>query len=309
MEDATRAHHRQDRLSARRRFDEVECTVSHLLRFPHPALRGRRYGEALLQGIAARGGAPGRSGVLEIGGGTGHLAESAWRGDAGIFTQSRWTSIDLSPALLAAQRRRLLEASQPRGPHRRWSGLRADAVQLPLRTASVDGLVLANEVIADLPMVEGKNAGALQLIRELARVLAPDGMAVLTEFGGDFAPGSVRLLEALGHGEHVEWSIDFRDLRSAAFELGLHVQELPLHELIEADLSLRCASYTDLWRLRRFARCEVFAAPQADVRRRFPFLSRVLALELPELGSPRWPDATAPAGFAQLFRALLLRKL
>jgi hypothetical protein len=34
----------------------------------------------------------------------------------------------------------------------------------------------------------------------------------------------------------------------------------------------------------------------------------MLALELPELGSPRWPDATAPAGFAQLFRALLLRK-
>jgi len=34
----------------------------------------------------------------------------------------------------------------------------------------------------------------------------------------------------------------------------------------------------------------------------------VLALELPPLGSPRWPDATAPAGFAQLFRALILRQ-
>ena len=38
-------------------------------------------------------------------------------------------------------------------------------------------------------------------------------------------------------------------------------------------------------------------------------LSRLLALELPPLGSPRWPDATAPGGFAQLFRALILRRV
>ncbi|HEY6910756.1 MAG TPA: class I SAM-dependent methyltransferase, partial [Myxococcales bacterium] len=136
MEDPTRAHHRSDRLPAHRRFDEVECTISHLLRFPHPALGGRRYGEALLQGIAARGIAPGRSGVIEIGGGAGHVAESALRGDAGPFTGARWTSVDLSPALIAAQRRRALDPSQPRGAHPRWSGVRADAISLPIRTAS-----------------------------------------------------------------------------------------------------------------------------------------------------------------------------
>src|ERR1700682_772610 len=59
-DDPSDAHHRLDRLPARRRFDEVECTVSHLLRFPHPALGGRRYGEALLQQIAARGVGPGK---------------------------------------------------------------------------------------------------------------------------------------------------------------------------------------------------------------------------------------------------------
>src|SRR5437660_6719613 len=123
MEDPNRAHHREDRLPARRRFDEVECTISHLLRLPHPALGGLRYGEALLQGIARRGIAPGRSGVVEIGGGAGHVAEAAWRGNAGPFSGARWTSIDLSPALIAAQRRRVLESSQPRGAHRRWSGV------------------------------------------------------------------------------------------------------------------------------------------------------------------------------------------
>ena len=308
MEDQTRAHHRLDRLPARRRFDEVECTVSHLLRLPHPALQGRRYGEALLQGIGARGIGPGQSGVVEIGGGAGHIAEAAWRGEASSFTQARWTSLDLSPSLLASQRRRVSEPSQPRGPHQRWAGLRADALDLPFRKGSLDGLVLANEVIADLPVAGGRNTGAIQLIGELARVLAPGGAAVLTEFGGDFEPGPVQLLASGGDGEHLEWSIDFRELRAAAREARLAVEEIPLHGLLGADLSVRCASYTDLWRLRRFASCEVFAAPAENVRRRFPLLSRLLMLELPELGSPRWPDSTAPAGFAQLFRALILRR-
>ncbi|HYR18886.1 MAG TPA: class I SAM-dependent methyltransferase [Myxococcales bacterium] len=312
-EDATRAHHRTDRVPARRRFDEVECTVSHLLRFPHPALRGRRFGEALLQGLAARGILPGPDGVLEIGGGTGHLAEAAWRGDAGPFTGCRWTSLDLSPSLLGAQRRRLLAvgaepAAVPRGPHSRWAGVRADAVALPLRSGSFRGLVLGNEMLADLPVRGGVNAGAVQLVQEVARVLAPGGAAAFTEFGGEFPPGPVELTAGSRAGEHTEWSIDFRQLRAAATGGGLEAEELPLHELIGADLSVRCASYTDLWRLRRFVSCEVFAAPAEEVRRRHPLLSRLLALDLPPLGSPRWPDATAPAGFAQLFRALLLRQ-
>ncbi|MFN2548495.1 MAG: class I SAM-dependent methyltransferase, partial [Myxococcales bacterium] len=271
MEDRTRAHHRLDRMSARRRFDAIECTVSHLLRLPHPALQGRRYGEALLRGIAARGITG--SHVLEIGGGAGHVAEAAWRGEAGPFTQVRWTSLDLSPSLLAVQRRRVHEPSQPRGPHRRWSGVRADALDLPFR--SFTGLVLANEVIADLP----RSIGPVRLVGELARVLTPGSAAVLTEFGGDFEPAPLDL------GGHVEWSIDFRELRACAAACGLTVTELPLHELLGADLSVRCASYTDLWRLRRLTTCDVFAAPAENVRRRFPLLSRLLALELPEIGS------------------------
>jgi SAM-dependent methyltransferase len=312
-EDPTRAHHRTDRVRARRRFDEVECTVSHLLRFPHPALRGRRYGEALLQGLAARGIGPVADGVLEIGGGAGHVAEACWRRDAGPVTGARWISLDLSPVLLDAQRRRLLAVGAvpdavPRGAHPGWSAVRADALALPLRSGSFRGLILGNEMLADLPVRDGVNWGAIQLVREVARVLAPGAAAAFTEFGGDFPPGPVTLTAGSRADEHTEWSIDFRQLRTAARECGLEAEELPLHELLRADLSVRCASYTDLWRLRRFVSCEVFAAPAEEVRQRHPLLSRLLALELPPLGSPRWPDATAPAGFAQLFRALLLRQ-
>ena len=111
--------------------------------------------------------------MIEIGGGAGHVAEAAFRGEAGPFTGARWTSVDLSPALIAAQRRRLLEPSQPRGAHPRWSGVRADAVSLPVRSASVDGLLLANEVIADLPVENGRNTGALQLVQEISASSLP----------------------------------------------------------------------------------------------------------------------------------------
>src|SRR4030088_2489748 len=161
VEDPTRAHHRTDRLPARRRFDEVECTISHLLRWPHPALGGRRYGEALLQGIAARGIGPGKRGVVELGGGAGHLAEAAWRGDAGPFTQARWISLDLSPALLRAQLRRPFGPSPPGGAPPPWQGLRAGAVALPLATRSFDRLILANEMMADLVAERGRNKGAI----------------------------------------------------------------------------------------------------------------------------------------------------
>jgi SAM-dependent methyltransferase len=289
----------------------VECTISHLLRRPHPALQGRRYGEALLQGLAGRGIGPGRDGVLEIGGGMGHIAECAWRGNAGPFTGAPWISLDLSRRLLFAQEERLLaerfgDVVAPRGPHRAWRGIRADAMALPIRR--LDGLLLANEVIADLPVEGGANTGAIALVHEIARILAPSAAAVLVEFGGDFPPSPIELVAGAGAGRHVEWSIDFQKLREAAVDAGLAVEQVPLHELLQADLSVRCASYTDLWRLRRFARCEVFAAPEGDVRRRFPWLSRLLLLELPPLGSPRWPDALARGGFAQLFHALILRQ-
>jgi len=251
-----------------------------------------------LQGLSARGLGPGSDGVLEIGGGMGHVAECAMQGDAGSFTGAPWISLDLSPRLLLAQRQRLSAG--------RWRGIRADALALPLRR--FDGLVLANEVVADLPVEEGKSTGAIELVRQIARILSPRAAAVLIEFGGDFPPSPIELVAGAGAGRHVEWSIDFRQLREAASDAGLAAEQLPLHELLQADLSLRCASYTDLWRLRRFARCEVFAAPEDQVRRRFPWLSRLLLLEFPPLGSPRWPDASAKGGFAQLFQALILRR-
>ena len=50
-----RASYRADRTLPHRRFDDVETTMSHLFRAPHPALEGRRYGEALYDALEEGG--------------------------------------------------------------------------------------------------------------------------------------------------------------------------------------------------------------------------------------------------------------
>jgi len=42
---------------------------------------------------------------------------------------------------------------------------------------------------------DGVSAGAVQLVREVARVLGRGGAAAFTEFGGDFPPAPVELTD------------------------------------------------------------------------------------------------------------------
>jgi SAM-dependent methyltransferase len=293
--------YRRDRLSPRERFDEVETTMSHLLRRPHPALGGRSYGAALFHALRARGYLDPSAPVLEVGAGAGFVS-AAFSQEAGGAL--RYTFVDLSRPLLAIQRKQVPGAT----------ALRAHAERLPLRDASFRGLVLANEVIADLetaPDTAGAlvNAGALRFARELHRVLAPGGAACLTEFGGDFRPSGVWLSGAMGRGGHLEHSIHFGELESACRALGFEVERLKVADLIGLDRSVRVASYHDLLRLRRLVRdLPIYAFPKAELEKRHPVLTRLFHLELPPIGSAGFPHPGTHGGFAELFEALLLRK-
>lgn len=291
QEDA-RAQYSEDPIDPLVRFDNVETTISHLFRFPHPALGGRTYGEALADGLAARGLLPSDAPLCEVGGGLGSVgAEIAGR--AGL----PWISLDLSPRLLLAQR---LHAARAK---RRWSGARADALRLPLRTRSVRGLLLANEVAADLPPREGP----LALVREAARALAPGGALCLTEFGGDGPPVPVAL--GRGKGAHTEHTVCFPELLAEARAQGLEAEVVPLVQLVPFDLAMRAASCDDVRRLRWLARGLPMAAwPPEELRRRHPRLTRIFALEYPPIGSPRFPEPRATGGLAQVFFALLAKR-
>lgn len=307
--------YRRDQVPPRVRFDEVETTISHLFRRPHPALQGRTFGAALHDALKARGLLERRE-VWELGAGAGFVAAAMHRAAGGL----QYRFIDLSPRLLALQREHLPGAL----------ALQANAERLPLRDGALRGLFLANEVIADLRVLpasdpgaaelarrfqlspgEGEllNVGALRFVEELARVLGPGGSACLTEFGGDFRPSAVLLEGGLGRGRHVEHSIHFGHLERAATALGLSCERLLLADLLGVDRSVRVASYLDVMRLRRLVpNLPVLAWPKAELEKRHPLLTRFFRFELPEVGSPSFPDPQARGGFCQLFQALLLRR-
>lgn len=310
--------YRDDALSPETRFDQVETTISHLFREPHVALGGRSYGGALFAALAARGLVPERQ-VTEIGGGMGHVAEAmiAAAGDPRL----RYRFVDLSPALLAAQRARVPSAET----------VRAHAESLPFEDGSITGLFLANEVIADLRVeparsdeaasriarygldvrAEGEiNVGALTLLEQIARVLAPGAAACLTEFGGDFEIGSVELGISFRKARHTEFSIRFDHLAKAARALGFaSVEVVLLADLLGIDRAVRVTSYPDVVRLRFWnPKLPVLAHTREAIERQHPWLTRFFAFELPEIGSPIFPNATTQGGFCQVFRALLLRR-
>lgn len=252
-----------------RHFDDRETTVAHAFAVPHQALELQPYGARLHSALEARGMLPDDGLTVEIGPGDGELGE-AWlaraaeRGAPG----GEYLRLDISPVLLDTQRRRQPGTRQILG----------SATDIPLPDQSVH-LILCNEVLADLsaapydaatgqgdPAVgaamkrygltplPGKalyNRGAWTAIAEAARVLAPGGTAVFTEFGAeDEIPTETT------HLDHPEVSIHFGHLRQVAVACGLSVQLLPMAELLSADLSARWLSRHSYEALRARARAE-----------------------------------------------------
>ncbi len=211
-------------------FDDRETTVAHALAVPHPGLAMRPYGTALRQALGHDG--P----VVEVGCGTGELARD-WLAAGSV----PYVRVDLSPELLRTQ---ALAAPDS-------AGVLGDATRLPLARASVPFL-LSNEVLADLRSVPVErlsgedadrvaaygitpqgfaNLGSFAFVAELARVLAPGGVAWLTEFGtvhGE-AEEAVQL-------DHPEVSIAFDLLARVAQHHGLETELLRLDQLLGLDL-------------------------------------------------------------------------
>lgn len=228
-------------------FDDRETTIAHAFGVPHPALGGQRYGERLFDVLDGRGHVRRDAPIVEVGPGDGELGEAFLARLGGPVDYLR---VDASPELLRTQRIRMPGTREVLG----------SATSLPLPDRSV-GLLLSNEVIADLSAVpyDPRNAadgaaaevearlrryripahdglalynlGAWLFLEEIARVLAPGGVAWLSEFGGpDELPEETTQLD------HPEVSIHFGHLVTIAHALGLRAQLEPLAECLRADL-------------------------------------------------------------------------
>jgi len=125
-------------------FDEVETTLAHLFREPHPSLKGRTFGAALASGLILRGALRTQKGkpvrLLEVGGGLGYVGRS-FRDALAAAPEAagglKAINVDLSPALARAQKKQGLAVAL------------ADALALPARPESFD-LIVSNEMVGDL---------------------------------------------------------------------------------------------------------------------------------------------------------------
>ena len=136
-------YHREDIADADAQFDHTETTLSHLLRVPHPTLRGRTYGGALADALLAKGSLPSdRVRVLEIGAGLGYVARDVIARLRETGREVAYSIVELSPVLAAAQRKRIGDGAAT------WIENNALAASLP---QGAFDLVIANEMVGDLP--------------------------------------------------------------------------------------------------------------------------------------------------------------
>ena len=233
-------------------FDLIEPTVNHCFRFPHEVLGGLDYGSRfclatltpevvpLINNSAALE-------VLEVGGGTGSFARAFLQQAASLNrTSINYHILDLSPALMASQRK-ILSELLPESRH-----FHQDATEFDLSGQTFD-LIISNEVIADFPVasVNGEgayhvdkynlsnknapasavvNAGAFRFIERAWTHLNPGGTLIVSEYGAE------DLFPTQGyHLNHEEYSIHFGHLAACAAQVGFQCRLLTLKDFLGMD--------------------------------------------------------------------------
>ncbi len=91
--------------------------------------------------------------------------------------------------------------------------------------------IVVNEVATQFGFSDGKNSGAIGLVRDAARALAPEGTLIVADFGdpkADPTPTSIR----------------FADLQAEATAHELGARVVPLAEALNMDLNLHALSTT-----------------------------------------------------------------
>ena len=240
---------------ANAQFDHQETTLSHLFREPHPALAGKTYGAALVDALAKEGRLPAtKIRVLEVGGGLGFVARAVTEALQARGLEVEYTIQEIAPALAAAQRARtqglpvtvregdVLSAELPADAFdlilsnemvgdlpavqlsREAVGLDADGSGSgEVDPAKLAALGRPGELVTELgihlddaPEPFYLLTGALELMIKIAGWLAPDGTAIVTEFGD-----RLQWPRLSSHLDHPELSTHFGHLLQAAQAKGL----------------------------------------------------------------------------------------
>ncbi|OGQ05644.1 MAG: hypothetical protein A2W61_00775 [Deltaproteobacteria bacterium RIFCSPLOWO2_01_44_7] len=219
-------------------FEEVETTVSHYFRKPHPILGGKNYGAALVGVLIQEGVIKKPMHILEVGGGTGIfgkcILDEVKKQMPETYREMSYHFLELSPALLKSQK----EATQDH--HEVTQFNQGDIERHDFKDKKFD-LILCNEMIADLTTVKLNkndlhplihelridiqdaqnpflfNLGAITLLKTIKQILKNGGHAYLIEYGSPHTYPIAAYLK-----DHTEYSIHFGLLERAAKNLSLH---------------------------------------------------------------------------------------
>ncbi|HET6974266.1 MAG TPA: class I SAM-dependent methyltransferase [Pyrinomonadaceae bacterium] len=241
-------------------FDQIEPTVNHGFRFPHEALGGLNYGSRFCLATLRTEVVPLLNNsnaleVLEVGGGMGTFARAFLQQAASVNgTSINYHILDLSPALMASQRKILAELL-PESRH-----FQQDATEFDLPDHTFD-LIISNEVIADFPVAslqrsndgtwqgEGAyyldkynltdkdapdsfvvNAGVFRFLERAWKHLTPGGTLILSEYGSEqhYPAASFNL-------NHDEFTIHFGHVVACAAKVGFQCRLLTLKEFLNFD--------------------------------------------------------------------------
>ena len=255
-----------------RQFDEIETTISHAFRTPHPALQGRSYGAAFCDWLLENKRIPRGAHIMEVGCGLGIFANAVLdrlkHVRPELYETVHYTMFDLSGELQASQMANNEAHLQ-----------RLAFVLGNIETHDFEGqefdLVLSNEVISDLAVATvsldnienqspqtpaeqavfrydlvcksthlGKerksvvNIGAIQFLEQLASCLKPNGHAILTEYGTlDTSPKAVHF------SNHLEFTIDFSHMRKVSEYLGFSTNLLTMGHAMGFDASCETLNF------------------------------------------------------------------
>ena len=326
-------------------FDHRETTLSHLFREPHPALQGRTYGAALVDALAKEERLPAEKiRVLEVGAGLGYVARAVCEGLAARGLEVEYTIQEIAPALAAAQRARcaglpvtvregdVLTADLPADGYdliianemvgdlpalqlsRTAVGLEADGSGGEVDPVKLEALGRPGQLVKELGIVLDDApepfyllTGALELMSEIARWLAPDGTAIVTEFGDRLTWPKLS-----SHLDHPELSTHFGHLLQAAMARGLTGRIDFVMDLIDMarDTEGLATTRSHFRALRALAASAGVDLPKLGYTRELLAARCAGKLDLAQVGELRWDkiEDRLMGLVPHEFKALVVRK-
>ncbi|HLD82522.1 MAG TPA: SAM-dependent methyltransferase [Candidatus Omnitrophota bacterium] len=269
---AMREYHQKKIKDAMQQFENIEMTVSHTYKDPHILLGGKNYGASFAEVLIHKGVIKEGVSILEVGAGTGIFGRSFLdeikKTCPKAYRSIKYTFFDLSPVLLASQRR-------VSNAHRlRTEFILGNAQSHNFKNKTFD-LIISNEMIADLRIVklsksnmgnsalvygEKKraidlikrfklnvsdapkeflfNLGAAEFLLAIKRILRPGGEAYIIEYGNLWSyPKAVHLKG------HTEYSIHFGHLKELARKINMSPRVTKLADFLPFNKKIKVVSY------------------------------------------------------------------